>query len=270
MQITMLGPLEVRKDDGESVAPSAAKPRQVLAVLALNLGEVVPVSTLVKELWGTNPPRSTLTTLQTYIMQLRRSIQNALAAERGDAAKEVLGTRFGGYVLNMAPDDVDVYRYERLAAAGKRAFDLADYESSSRLLNSALELWRGQALVDILTGPALELEVTRLEESKLSAIETRVDADLAMNRHHSLLSELVMLSARNPLHESLRAKYMIALYRSGRQSDALAAFQDLRNTLIDELGVEPSVRVQRLQQLMLTSDPALNSGCPQELEKLTA
>src|SRR4051812_7721426 len=172
---------------------------------------------IVDELWGETPPRTASATVQTYVLQLRRLIGCALADEGPRCAKEVLATRFGGYLLNVAPDDVDVNVYGRLARMGQRAFDIGDYESAARLLRSALDTWRGGVLVDVQKGMSLSLEVTRLQESRLSVLETRIDADLQLGRHHSLISELAVLSARHPMNENLCEKYMIALYRSGRQ-----------------------------------------------------
>jgi SARP family transcriptional regulator, regulator of embCAB operon len=254
MDICVLGPLEAHVD-GRSFTPSAAKPRQILALLALQVGQVVTVPALIEELWGANPPRSALTTLQTYIMQLRRRIAGALT-ETG-AAKDLLATRYGGYMLDIEPDDVDACRYERMVAGGLKAMEDSDCQLASRLLRAGLDMWHGQALVDVQIGPRLGLEVTRLEESRMSVLETRIDADLRLGRHNSLLSELSVLSARYPTHENLCALYMIALYRAGRQWRALEVFKHLRETLVDELGVEPSARLQHLRRAITSADPAL-------------
>lgn len=254
MDISVLGPLEARVN-GKTFTPSAAKPRQILALLSLQVGQVVTVPALIEELWGINPPRSALTTLQTYIMQLRRRIAGGLVETA--AAKELLATRYGGYILDVEPDDVDACRYERMVTGGTKAMEDGDCERASQLLRTGLEMWRGQALVDVQIGPRLGLEVTRLEESRMAALETRIDADLRLGRHSSLLGELSMLSARYPTHENLCALYMIALCRAGRQWRALEIFKHLRQTLVDELGVEPSARLQHLRRAILNADPAL-------------
>ncbi|MBC8091375.1 MAG: AfsR/SARP family transcriptional regulator [Pseudonocardia sp.] len=269
MEITVLGPFGATLGD-RSVTPTAAKPRQVLALLALQTREVVSVPALVEELWGENPPRSALTTLQTYVLHLRRLIGAALIERGGGCAKDVLRTRFGGYLLDIDPDHVDAHRFERIATAGERAFDLGDNESAARLLRSALDLWRGGALADVAQGMPLDIEVTRLQERRLGIVETRIDADLRLGRHHALVAELSGLVARHPMHENLRARYMIALYRSGRQWQALDTYADLRDTLVVELALEPSGRLQHLQHLMLSSDVTLDRACAQELEKLLA
>jgi DNA-binding SARP family transcriptional activator len=257
MDIKILGSFEAT-ENGVALLPTAGKPRQILALLALQAGQVVPVSTLMEELWGTKPPRSAQTTLQTYILQLRKRVAAALPDSGPRSAKDVLATRYGGYLLDITPEEVDVYAFERMTAAGRRALDLGDHETASRLLRSALAVWRGRALVDVYTGMRLSVEVTRLEENRLVAVESRIEADLALGRHHALLSELAVLAARHPMHESLCAQYMVALYRSGQQWQALEAFTALRDCLVEELGVEPSPRLRELQHAILVSDPQLD------------
>lgn len=258
MDVKVLGPLEAQVN-GRSIVPTAAKPRQILALLALEAGQVVTVPALIEELWGMHPPRSALTTLQTYILHLRRLIDGALGTDEAGAAKDLLVTRCGGYLLNL--DDggtVDVQAYERLAAAGSRAIEVGDDESTSRLQRAALEVWRGQVLVDVQVGLRLGIEVIRLEESKLGVLELCIDAELRLGRHYTLLSELAVLNASHPMNENLCAQFMVALYRSGRQWRALDVYKRLRDTLVGELGVEPSARLQSLQRSILGSDPVLD------------
>lgn len=257
MEIKVLGPLEAHLD-GQSVAPTAAKPRQVLALLALQAGQVVPVPLIMEELWGVSPPRSATTTLQTYVLQLRRLIGSAMGGPGPAAAKDVLATRYNGYLLDVAPGGVDVKAYERLLAAGRRALDDGALEVASSTLRAALDLWRGQALVDVQIGMRLGFEVAWLEESRLGALESRIDADLRLGRHSQLLSELAVLTARSPMNENLRGQFMVALYRSGRQWQALEVFRSLRQALVEELGIEPSTRLQALQHAILSSDPGLD------------
>ncbi|MBQ1094457.1 MULTISPECIES: AfsR/SARP family transcriptional regulator [Streptomyces] len=257
MEIQVLGPL-CAAVNGDSIVPTAGKPRQVLALLALYPGRVVPVSTLMEEIWGTDLPQSAMTTLQTYIMQLRRCLGTAMGPGAPGAAKNVLATRHGGYLLQIPPESVDVHTYERLAAEGQEAFDEGDDERAARSFRQALALWQGPALVDVRLGPVLGIEVTRLEESKLVTTERRIDADLRLGRHAELIAELTDLIARHPQHEGLHAQAMVALYRSGRQASALDVYRKLREGLIEELGVEPSPQLQRLHQAMLSVDPALD------------
>jgi SARP family transcriptional regulator, regulator of embCAB operon len=261
MQIKVLGLLEATVNS-HPVLPTAAKPRQVLALLALRARQVVPAAALIEEIWGEHPPRSARTTLQTYVMRLRRPL--------GDEATDVLATRFGGYLLNVAPEDVDVHEYERLSQSGRCAAEAGDFESAARLLRSALEVWRGPALVDVPAGEALSIEVTRLEESRLSGVESRIDAEMRCGRHNTLLSELAVLNARYPMNENLCAQHMIALFRSGRRWQALDAFNALCRTLIDELGVEPSTRLRVLQRAILSADQRLDRAETREMRTALA
>ncbi|MDX3538523.1 AfsR/SARP family transcriptional regulator [Streptomyces sp. MB09-01] len=261
MKIQVLGPLSAEVNGG-SIVPTARKPRQILTLLALYPGRVMPVPTLMEELWGTNLPQSALTTLQTYILQLRRRLGTAMGPGAGaggaGGAKEVLVTRHGGYLLQIPPEAVDVHEYEGLVARGQSDFEQGDDESAAAMLRAALALWQGPALVDVRVGPILEIEVLRLEESRLVTVERRIDVDLRLGRHTELLAELTELIARHPQHEGLHSQAMVALYRSGRQATALDVYRRLRGRLIEDLGVEPSPQLQRLHQAMLAVDPALD------------
>jgi DNA-binding SARP family transcriptional activator len=257
LTISLLGPLSAHLN-GKPVTPTAAKQRQVLALLALNAGQVVTVSTLVEELWGDNPPRSYSTTLQTYILQLRNALEAAATGAR--AARQVLSTRHGGYLLEDGACQTDLEEFGRLTRIGRAAAERGDRRAAAEQLDRALQLWRGPALVDVRTGRVLELEVTSLEETRLGAFERRIAADLALGRHADLLGELTLAAARNPMNENLCAFLMIALYRSGHVARSLEAFQELRTVLQDELGVEPCPRLQRLQMAILSGDPALESA----------
>ncbi|WP_369164049.1 BTAD domain-containing putative transcriptional regulator [Streptomyces sp. AFD10] len=257
MRIRVLGPLNADVN-GISVVPSAGKPRQVLSLLALYPGQIMPVPTLMEEIWGAAPPVSALTTLQTYILQLRRRLGTAMGPEAPHTAKDVLATRHGGYVLQIPADSTDVHAYERKVREGQAAFEAGDDESAADTLREALALWQGPALVDVRCGPALSIEVLRLEESRLVTVERRIDADLRLGRHCEISAELRDLTARHPHHEGLHSQAMVALYRSGRQAAALDLYRKLRVRLIEELGVEPSPQMQRMHQAMLSVDPALD------------
>ncbi|WP_199550966.1 AfsR/SARP family transcriptional regulator [Streptomyces sp. N35] len=257
MDIDVLGGLAVR-EQGVSVTPTAPKPRQVLALLALNADQVVPVATVIEELWGTEPPRSARPTLQTYILQLRELIETALRQgdeTRPGSAKDVLMTVPGGYLLNTGEGRSDVRDFERIAGAGYRAMDAEDYPQAAKRLSEALALWTGQALADIQAGPHLKPQVKRLEESRLCALDQRIDADLRLGRHRELLAELTVLISRYPTHESLYGQFMVALHRSGRRGEALNAYQQLRTTLVRDLGLEPSAALVKLQRSILVSGP---------------
>jgi DNA-binding SARP family transcriptional activator len=264
VQIDVLGTLDVR-ENGVSIAPTAPKPRQVLALLALHADRVVPVAALVDELWSGRPPRSVRTTLQTYVLQLRELITLALhqpaapadapASCAGRSAKDVLATVPGGYLLVSGGGGSDVREFERLAGLGYRAMDAGDHKDASRLLREALLLWTGPAFAGVPAGARLETEARRLEESRLCALDQRIEADLRLGRHRELLAELTVLTSRYATHENLHAQFMLALHRSGRRGEALDVYHRLRATLVRDLGLEPSPRLRRLQQSILVAAP---------------
>jgi SARP family transcriptional regulator, regulator of embCAB operon len=256
MDVKILGPLEARQD-GAVLTLTASKPRQIFALLAIYAGELVTVPTLIDELWGTNAPRSAVQSIQTYILRLRQAIEETLPAG-ARAGKDVLITRPCGYTLDIAPQAIDVCGFQQLAVAGERAMEAGDYSTASRLLSGALGRWRGPALVDVRVGPQLSIEVARLEQSRLSVLESRIDADLGLGQHRMLLSELAELTTRYPMHEKLCTQYMAALYASGCKWRALEVFRTLRQNLVDELGIEPSAQVQRLQRAILNADTELD------------
>ncbi|MFD9504877.1 BTAD domain-containing putative transcriptional regulator [Streptomyces sp. NPDC060035] len=261
MEIKVLGPLTAR-ENGVSVVPTAAKPRQILSLLALQSDRVVTVATLMEEIWGEDIPRSAATTLQTYILQLRRKIAAALDGDPARQAKDVLITQHGGYLLQVQPGQVDAHEFSQLTASGRAAHEAGDHYAASDLLGRALKMWQGSALVDVRIGTVLELEVLRMEEDRMAALERRIDADLIIGRHTEIVPELRVLAARHPMHENFCAQLMTALHRSGGAWRALEAYQRLRVTLVDELGLEPSARLQRLHQAVLSADPALDLPVP--------
>ncbi|WP_406730284.1 BTAD domain-containing putative transcriptional regulator [Streptomyces sp. NBC_01794] len=258
MDIDVLGALAVR-ENGISVTPTAPKPRQVLALLALHADQVVPVASLTEELWGENPPRSARTTLQTYVLQLRELISTALksapADDRPCTAKDVLITSPGGYLLNSGGGSSDVREFERLAGLGYRAMDAGDFPGAARQLRDSLALWSGSAFADVQAGPQLDMEIRRLEETRLCALDQRIEADLRLGRHRELLGELTVLVSRYRTHENLHGQFMLALHRSGRRSEALHVYQRLRAALVRELGLEPSAALRRLQRSILMAGP---------------
>ncbi|MFI5807643.1 BTAD domain-containing putative transcriptional regulator [Streptomyces sp. NPDC051561] len=257
MDVKVLGPLTV-DEQGISIVPTAAKPRQILALLAMQSDHVVTVPTLMEEIWGEHIPRSAATTLQTYVLQLRRKLAAALEGGPGRQAKDVLVTRHGGYLLQVQPGVVDLQEFEQLKASGRSAHESGDHRAASDLLGRALGLWQGPALVDVRIGGVLELEVLRLEEDRMAALELRLDSDLRLGRHTEIVPELRVLMARHPMHESFCSQLMTALHRSGSAWRALEEYQRLRDTLVDELGLEPSARIQRLHQAILNADPNLD------------
>jgi DNA-binding SARP family transcriptional activator len=256
VNVEVLGALSVR-ENGISMVPTAPKPRQVLGLLALHADQVVPVAALIDELWGENPPRSARTTLQTYILQLRELIATALAAGENErcTAKDILATVPAGYRLETRGGPVDYREFDRRAGTGYRAMDAEDYSGAARRLAEALSLWRGAALTDIRAGNQIDMEIRRLEESRLCALAQRIDADLCLGRHRELLPELTVLVSRHQMHENLHGQFMLALHRSGRRGEALSVYSKLRATLVSELGLEPSAPISRLQRSILMSRP---------------
>jgi DNA-binding SARP family transcriptional activator len=266
MRIDMLGPLSVTVDN-RIATPTAAKPRRLLVLLAICANSVVRNERTIEELWEDRPPVSVATTLQTYIYQLRKHLHLTPAAMRAPVGQHrggptLLHTYPGGYMLAMTPEALDAQRFERLARLGRAQLDGGRYAAAAQTLRDALALWRGPALVDLDPGPVLQVEIQRLEEIRRSAFESRIDADLHLRRHHGIIAELVGLVAQQPTHEGFQARLMLALYRAGRRSDALNVFRKARHTLIDELGVEPSVGLQSLHQAILASAPRLEPVDP--------
>ncbi|MEU3353824.1 AfsR/SARP family transcriptional regulator [Streptomyces sp. NPDC037389] len=261
MEISLLGPLTARIH-GVSVVPTAAKPRQILALLGSHANHVLPVRTLMEEIWGTAPPHSALTTLHTYILQLRRRLAVALGPDPALRAKDILVTKYGGYRWEAPPGTVDVTRYEALVGAGRAAAEAYRHDEAAVCFRRALALWRGPALVDVRIGPVLRIQVARLEESRLGVLERCLEAELRLGRHVELLAELVELTGHHPLHEGLHAQCMTAFYRAGRPWQALDVYQGLRRRLVEDLGLEPSPRLRRLQQAVLSADPQLDEPDP--------
>lgn len=239
------------------VTPTAGKQRQVLALLALRSGQVVTTSTLAEELWGSDLPPSFVVTLQTYIFQLRRRLATALP--EGQDAKLFLSTRHSGYLLEC---QTDVEEFKRLARAGRDAAEAGDPRTASELLRHALTLWQGPALADVRLGAVLEVEAAALAQIRLGTIETRIECDLAMNRHNAVIGELISLVAEHPLNENLCGLLMRAYYLSGSTSQALDAYRRLREALNRELGLEPSPRLQRVHQSILSGEMTANASDP--------
>jgi DNA-binding SARP family transcriptional activator/class 3 adenylate cyclase len=246
MDFRILGPLEVR-DRGGSVEIRRRKPRALLAALLLRAGEPVNADVLIDALWGESPPRTARAALQNYVAQLRRSLGPGLVESRA-----------GGYVLEVAPEQIDLGRFESLAAEGRDAAG----EERVRKLREALELWRGPPLADLVFEPFVAHEAARLEELRTAALEDLIDAQLALGAGSDLVGELEHLIAEHPFRERLRGQLMLALYRSGRQADALEAYQETRRTLVDELGIEPSAPLKELEQAILSQDSSLLVSSP--------
>ncbi|SEN18157.1 AfsR/SARP family transcriptional regulator [Actinacidiphila rubida] len=257
MEFAILGPLRVYEQD-RIYAPTAPKQRQLLALLLLNANQVVSTSTCIEELWEDNPPNTALSTLQSYILQLRRMLKQVPRIGSLQAARHVLETRGGGYLLSVGTHELDVNVFADLVREGRAALGKDDVHAS-RVLGQALTMWKGGALSDVTAGPILRTHLAGLEENRTSVQEQRIDADLRLGRHHELLGELSALTTQYPTHENLHAQFMLALYRSGRRIQALGVVQRLREVLHDELGLEPSPAIRHLHQAILACDAAIEA-----------
>jgi DNA-binding SARP family transcriptional activator len=250
MNFRILGPLEVR-DRGGSVQLRGRKQRALLAVLVLHAGEVVSSDALIEALWGERLPHTARAALQNHVSRLRRALGPGLVESHA-----------AGYVLEVSPDQIDLGRFERLTAEAR----VAEGDERAEKLREALELWQGPPLADLAYEPFAEREAPRLEELRTTALEDLVDARLAIGAGAELVPELEQLIAENPFRERLRGQLMLALYRSGRQADALEAYQETRQTLIDELGIEPGAALRELEQAILRQDAALGAKPAQKTQ----
>jgi DNA-binding SARP family transcriptional activator/ABC-type branched-subunit amino acid transport system substrate-binding protein len=253
LDFRILGPLEVR-DGGEALHLGGSKQRGVLAILLLSADEVVSTDRIVDQLWGDSPPEDAAMALQAHVSRLRKALPNG---------PELLVTRAPGYTVRLAPGQLDLERFDELVQDGRSALDEGNAERASEALRSALELWRGPPLAEFQDEPFAQEATARLEDAWLDAVVCRIDADLALGRHAELVTELRALVRAHPLREGLRAQLMLALYRTGRQTEALDVYTDARRALLDELGLEPGPALQRLQQQILAQHPELEAPSSQ-------
>lgn len=254
MEMGVLGPLML-SENGVNFVPSAPKPRQLLAFLMLNANQTVRTSECISELWGSRPPKSAISTLQTYVLHIRRIFRNACRVDRG----ETLVTRNQGYQLVVNPHDFDRFQFNDLTRHGRVAVSEGEDERGSELFAGALALWRGPALADVQAGQLSSMHIVELEEARKGVLEQRIEADLRLGRHQELLDELDTLTSVHPTHENVHAQLMLALYRSGERRRALAVFRRLRCVLEETLGIEPVPSIQRLHEAILAGDPILDA-----------
>jgi DNA-binding SARP family transcriptional activator/tetratricopeptide (TPR) repeat protein len=252
LELNILGPLEARRL-GQVVDLGGAKQRALLGVLLLSANRVVPVERLIDDLWGEEPPETAANTLQVYVSQLRKLLEPGAAADA-----RMLQTQPPGYKAATDGRKLDLNEFERLLVEGREAMLADELELAAAQLRAASSLWRGPCLAGLPIHGSSQAAVARLEELRLAVVEDLIVADLGLGRHAELVPELETLIAEHPYRESLRGHLMLALYRSGRQADALNAFRAARETLIDELGIDPSRDLQRLEQAILQHDPALD------------
>ena len=241
LDFRVLGPLQVN-DNGRALPLGGSKRRAVLAILLLHANEVVSVDRLVDDLWTDQPPQNAAAGIHNHVSRLRKAL-----------GADALVTHHGGYSLEVDPYCIDLNRFEQLCADAEQSDD----STRAALLREALELWRGPPLADLTIEPFAAAEAARLEEARFTALENRIDADLALGRHHELVGELRQLVATNPMRERLRGQLIVALYRAGRQAEALAVYRDARRLLSEELGLEPGPALKELERGILRQDPEL-------------
>src|SRR5262245_1309693 len=252
-QFRILGPLEMARA-GCAVPLGGRRQRAVLAVLLLEANRVVPVDRLAEDVWGGHPPPGSVTTLHSYVFHLRRALEPGRPPGH---AGEVLVTKDRGYLLRVKVGHLDAAVFEEGGAAGRAALEAGRYAEAAQTLRTALGLWRGPVLADLADHGFARPEAARLEELRLAAVEDRIDADLALGRHQALDGELERLAWYYRLREPLPGQLMLALYRCGRQAEALAAYRRVHGLLAGELGIDPGEPLQRLHGSVLAHDPAL-------------
>ena len=255
MDFRILGSLEV-EDRGRSLLLGGHQQRALLALLLLRANSVVPVDEIIEHLWGPQSPPNATKNVHALISKLRRRLESDPSGV-DSGQNGVLLTRPHGYILTVANGELDLHLFESLLDEGRRALAAGDPDAAAASLRQALALWRGPPLPEFAFDSFAHVEIARLEELRLSALEERIEADLGLGRHHDLIAELEALVAHNPLRERLRGQLMLALYRSGRQAQALDAYQEARRMLVDELGIEPGQALQRLEKAILVQDAAL-------------
>jgi DNA-binding SARP family transcriptional activator len=248
IEFCLLGSLLVRQEQVEVTVPRG-KQRAILAMLLLNAGQVVRVDELAETLWASGPPPSGPVAVQNYVMRLRKTL--------GDYGGRRIITKPRGYLLRVEAGELDVSRFEVLVGAARAAARDGLWDQAATDARAALMLWRGEPLSDVDSEVLTAREVPRLEELRLSALELRIDADLHLGRHAGVIAELQYLAGTYPLREHLRGLLMTALYRDGRQAEALAAYQQVRQVLVEELGTEPGAGLRKLHRQILAADPVL-------------
>ena len=262
MRFQLLGGLAVWDDDGKPLPVVGPTRRGLLAILLLHADEILTADRLIDELWGERAPATAAKSLQVHVWRLRK----ALGANGSGGP---LATEAGGYVLRVTAGQLDLEVFERLLREGRAALSAGRARAASVALTQALALWHGPALAEFGDQPFARDASSRLEELHLEAVETRIDADLQLGRHRALIAELESLVSANPLCERLRAQLMLALYRSGRQAEALAIYRDTRDLFDDELGLQPGAELAELERAVLAHDPSLDLAnvAPSELQE---
>ncbi|MHB9864536.1 AfsR/SARP family transcriptional regulator [Streptomyces sp. YIM S03343] len=273
LRIGVLGPLEVHARtvhaqtvhaqtvhaQTEDRTPTAPMAQRTLALLLLNANRLVSTSALIEELWEDDPPRLARKTVQTYVYQMRKALRCPSDAD------DRVRTLPGGYRIDLRPGELDLWEFEHTVVRARTALSEGDPRTAAALLREVLALWRGEPFAGLETGPMLAAQIATIAEARLSALELRITADLQLGRHRGLVGELLQLTADHPLNEEFTAHLMLAAHRSGQRATALEAFTRLRRRLVDELGIEPSERLQRLQQAVLSESLPQPAAAPSAL-----
>ena len=250
LEFRILGPLEVLDASGAPVRLGGPRQRAVLAILLLNANRVVSIDRLADDLYGGEPPTTAVTQVQRQISDLRKLLGG------------VIETRPPGYLVRAAQETLDLSRFERLAEEASSALAQGSHARAALCLREALALWRGPPLADLAYEPFAAAPIARLEELRLASVEQRLEAELGLGDHRRVVAELEALVDEHPTHERFHAQLMLALYRSGRQEDALAAYRALRQSLVETFGIEPTPELARLEQAVLGHDPSLDAPAP--------
>ncbi len=248
MRFNVLGPFEMLNDEGKPCTPHTPKVCQVLALTLTRMNEMVPVEVFFQELWGENPPRSALTTVQTYVYHARKLFVKEGLQTTG---RQLLVTRSPGYMIQIEDHELDAAVFERLVQEGRKHLDANEPGIAARKLREALGMWHGSALANIAVGPVLAAHISYLAEIRIWAAELRIEAEKRLGRHRELIPELRSLVGEYPFNEWFHGQLIDVLSLSGRRAEALQAYQALRGLLDDELGMKPSVEIQRLQRQVL-------------------
>jgi DNA-binding SARP family transcriptional activator len=252
MKFQLLGDFRILLD-GQDVTPSAPKIVQILALLAIRSNEIVPIQALVDELWGERSPARAARTVHNYIYEARRS------PKLHDVSLPLI-THANGYMIRAQHAEIDLNLFDELVAEGRRNLSSGCPREAREFLSRALDMWHGTALANVSCGKFLASRAVRLEENRLRTLEMRIEADFQLDLHYELIGELKSLTADHPFHEGLHEKLMLALCYSGRRNEALNVYQTLRSRLVEDMGLEPNLRLQRTQQAVLSGDLALNTA----------
>lgn len=254
VEFRMLGPMEVRVD-GRALPLGGKKQRVVLAMLLLEANRLVSADRIFDAVWGDAASERSTGTLHVYISNLRRALEPAASAL---GVPELIVTQRPGYVLHADPERVDLLRFEQTVTEARRAAERGDHATASAAFHAAADLWHGAPLADLADEEFAQGTVVRLERLRVSALDGLYESDLALGRHADVLDRLPGAIAADPLNERLRGLYMLALYRAGRQADALAAYRDAREVLVEELGIDPGPYLREMESRILVQDPTLD------------